>query len=88
MFVNQLLLNIFTLKIIQKTYFLHVYRLEQDIGFANAAGFQSLAVLTGGAKFESFESHPRLDELPDYYLNSFADFSTILDELAAADIHH
>lgn len=62
----------------------YVYRLEQDIGLAKAAGFQSLAVLTGGISLDSLESHCQLDELPDYYLNSVADFSTIMDELTDA----
>lgn len=59
-------------------------RLEQDIGFAKAAGFQSLVVLTGGTTLDSMQSHSQIDELPDYYLDSFADFSVIIDELAAA----
>lgn len=55
------------------------------MGFGNAAGFQSLLVLTGGTALEDLQTHPQLDELPNYYLNSFADFTTILNELAADD---
>lgn len=59
-------------------------RLEQDMGFASAAGFRSLTVLTGGCSLDSLQTHRQIDELPDYYLNSLADFSHILDEVNAA----
>lgn len=55
--------------------------LEQDVGFGNACGFQSLLVLTGSTTLEALREHPVKEELPAYYLESFADFVRVLDEV-------
>lgn len=52
--------------------------LETDIGFANKLGFQSLLVFTGCSKKQDMEDHEKSEEIPDYYLDSVAEFANIL----------
>lgn len=56
------------------------YRLTQDIGFGNNSGFQTLAVLTSYSE-EQVLGHSIPNELPDFYLPSFADFNQVLIDL-------
>lgn len=44
-----------------------------DVKFGKMAGFQTLAVLTGGTKCLDFEDCVQ-DEKPEFYINSLADF--------------
>lgn len=48
--------------------------LEQDIGFANRTGFQTLLVLSGMTSERMMHSHDKEDEIPDYYAESLKDF--------------
>lgn len=52
--------------------------LEQDIGFANATGFQSLLVLTGATTREMFTSNTKEIENPTYYADSLLDFVALM----------
>lgn len=63
-----------------------MYRLEQDIGFGNNCGFQSLAVLTGAATLQSIENNPVKHEIPDYYLPAFSDFVQVCADLTAIEV--
>lgn len=58
--------------------------LEQDVGFGNASGWQSLLVLTGSTTLEQLRSHCVASELPTFYLPSFADFAQVLEEIERA----
>lgn len=55
--------------------------LEQDVGFGNASGWQSLLVLTGSTTLEQLQAHRVEAELPAFYLPSLADFTRILDDI-------
>lgn len=55
--------------------------IQQDIGFGNSSGFQTLAVLTFHNE-EQVLGHSIPNELPDFYLPSFADFSRVLSDLS------
>lgn len=48
-----------------------------DVTFGKLAGFQTLAVLTGGTKLEDFENCD-VDTKPDFYVDSLANFKDFL----------
>lgn len=56
-------------------------RLQEDIGFGNSFAFQTLLVLTGITTEQELHLHKIPSELPNYYLNSFADFNQIFENL-------
>lgn len=54
--------------------------LNQDMGFANAGGFQKLLVLTGDVQKETLQNWDRPEVLkPDYYLDSFPSIIDVID---------
>lgn len=56
--------------------------LAQDMAFGTQCGFQKLLVLTGGTTKESlFSGQVKIEEIPDYYADSLADFIELFDEL-------
>lgn len=57
------------------------FRLEQDIKFGKKCGFRTLLVLSGGTTKEAMDNHEHKTELPDYFLNSLADFCKIYNEV-------
>lgn len=48
--------------------------LPQDMGFGSRCGFQKLLMLSGGTSMDMVRSHQKPEELPDFYMDSFADF--------------
>lgn len=56
--------------------------LEQDIAFGTQCGFPKLLVLTGGCTEGELlsGSHP-VEQVPDYYADSFADFIRVFEEI-------
>lgn len=59
----------------------YIYRLEQDIGFGTKCGFKTLLVMTGSATKMDLLTHPKKQELPDYYLENIGDFSKVFDDM-------
>lgn len=57
------------------------YRLEQDIGFGTKCGFKTVLVMTGSASKMDLLTHPKKQELPDYYLENIGDFSKVFDDI-------
>lgn len=55
--------------------------LEQDIGFANQIGFQSLLVLSGVTSKEMVLNHDKPKEIPNYYAGKLFDFVQFYNEL-------
>ncbi|XP_065082678.1 uncharacterized protein LOC135705049 [Ochlerotatus camptorhynchus] len=58
--------------------------IAQDVAFGKVAGFQTLLVLTGGAKKLDVERLSNQDHVPDYYTESFADFGKLIQEVLEA----
>ncbi|KXJ84480.1 hypothetical protein RP20_CCG004826 [Aedes albopictus] len=58
--------------------------IAQDVAFGKVAGFQTLLVLTGGAKNVDVEKLSDQDFVPDYYTESFADFGKLIEEVRDA----
>lgn len=48
--------------------------LPQDMGFGSRCGFQKLLMLSGGTTMDMLRAHKKPEELPDFYMDSFADF--------------
>lgn len=48
--------------------------LPQDMGFASLCGFQKLLMLSGGTTLDMVRAQKVPAQLPDFYMNSFADF--------------
>ncbi|XP_062549629.1 uncharacterized protein LOC134214239 [Armigeres subalbatus] len=55
--------------------------IAQDVAFGKVAGFQTLLVLTGGAKRADIEKQLDQNCTPDYYTESFADLSKVIEEV-------
>lgn len=56
--------------------------LEQDIGFAQANGFQTLLVLSGVTTLDMLQKHEKQHQIPDYYANSLFDLVQFQEDLA------
>lgn len=54
---------------------------NQDIGFGTACGFKTLLVLSGGTSLNDMQTNLNIDETPDYYLDSLADFVAVYDAI-------
>ncbi|ETN60927.1 4-nitrophenylphosphatase [Anopheles darlingi] len=54
--------------------------LPQDMGFGTRCGFQKLLMLSGGTSKEALFEHDNVDQLPNYYADSFADFIELYNE--------
>lgn len=57
------------------------YRLEQDIGFGTKSGFKTLLVMTGATSKMDLLTHPKKQELPDYYLETIADLPKVFEDV-------
>ncbi|XP_058834999.1 glycerol-3-phosphate phosphatase-like [Topomyia yanbarensis] len=55
--------------------------IAQDVAVGKVAGFQTLLVLTGGAKLSDVEQLKDGDAIPDYYTESFADLGQVVKEV-------
>lgn len=58
-----------------------VGRFEQDVGFGNSFGFQTLCVLYYGTE-EQLYAHSIPNEIPDFWVPRFADLATVLADLS------
>lgn len=57
-------------------------KLTQDVAFGSQCGFQKLLVLTGGCtKEQLFSDHLPVEQVPDYYADSLADFIKFFDDI-------
>ncbi|KAG4078050.1 hypothetical protein HA402_002101 [Bradysia odoriphaga] len=55
--------------------------LEQDIGFGTKCGFKTVLVMTGSTSKMDILTHPKKQELPDYYLENIGDFSKVFEDI-------
>lgn len=56
--------------------------LPQDMGFATRCGFQKVLMLSGGTTKDMLASHSKLEELPHFYADSFADFIQLYKDVS------
>lgn len=55
--------------------------LPQDMGFGSRCGFQKLLMLSGGTTLDMLRTHQEPGELPDFYMDSFADFLQLFKDV-------
>lgn len=57
-------------------------KLTQDVAFGSQCGFQKLLVFTGGCtKEQLFSDQLPVEQVPDYYADSLADFIKFFDDI-------